>query len=94
MPIIDSTRTVLPLEEAFTSDTLHLSEKAARVLSEPALSWSDYPANYILLTVFTFIAIISLRRMLNILPRLLNSRKMRRRSKRTMKMRAVTASPW
>lgn len=73
MPIIDSTRTVLPLEEAFSSDTLHLSEKAVRVLSEPTLSWSDYPANYILLMVFTFIAIITLRRMLNILPQLLNS---------------------
>ena len=71
MPIIDSTRTVLPLEEAFSSDTLHLSDQAVRVLSEPTLSWSDYPANYILLMVFTFIAIITLRRLLNILPQLL-----------------------
>lgn len=71
--MVDSTRIVLPVSEAFKSGTLEMQEEAARGFERTALAWSDYPVNVVLIVFFTILALFTLKRFLNILPRLLDS---------------------
>lgn len=71
--MIDSVRVVLPVQEALRSGRLELPEEAARGFVSSPLAWGDHPANYILIVIFTLLALISLRRLLSIFPRLIDS---------------------
>lgn len=71
--MIDSTRVVLPAAEAFRSGILRMQEEATRGFVGEELSWSDYPVNAILVTIFTLLALLSLRSLLSIFPKLLDS---------------------
>lgn len=71
--MVDSTRVVLPAAEAFKSGVLKMQEEAARGFVGEELSWSDYPVNAILVTIFVLLALLSFRSLMNIFPKLLDS---------------------
>ena len=71
--MIDSTRVILPAEQAFTSGTLEMPDRLTAGFTEQALAWSDYPVNTALLVVATLMLLVSLRIFLSIAPMLLDS---------------------
>ena len=70
---VDSTNVNLPAAQAFLEGKLEMPESISPGAAAAAPAWSDYPANSITIIVFTFLALITLRSFLNILPLLLDS---------------------
>lgn len=71
--MIDSTRVIRPVADAFISGTLEMPEEAARGFTDTALSWSDSPVNAIFIVIFTTLALLTLRDLLDLIPLLLKS---------------------
>ena len=69
----DSTQVILPAAQAFLSGKLEMSEHLTQGVGTVDITWAEYPANSIGVIVFTVLALITLKTLLSLLPRLLDS---------------------
>lgn len=69
----DSTSVILPAAQAFIAGKLEMQESIAPGALRPELAWADYPANSVTVIVFTLVVLLTLRRLLDLLPLLLDS---------------------
>ena len=71
--MIDSTKVILPAEQAFRSGTLEMPDRLSGDLVDQALAWSDHPVNTALIVTATLLMFVTLRIFLGIAPKLLDS---------------------
>ena len=69
----DSTQVTLPAAQAFLSGKLEMSEHISKGIEQTDMAWAEYPVNTIAVIVFTIVALITLKSLLDIYPMLLDS---------------------
>ncbi len=69
----DSTQVTLPAAKAFLSGKLEMSDSISPGMVASDMTWADYPVNSIAVILFTLLALLTLKSLLNLYPMLLDS---------------------
>lgn len=66
--MIDSTRVIFPIDQAFSSGTLEMSQIIPAAYDGPVMRWIDYPANSVMMVILALLCLLTFKDFLSMFP--------------------------